>query len=123
MGDQLCLFEHSISIFVLWKIASIQLVFESARLWYVKTRRENAPTTRLRSRSFRSHTYGYNFILSLYPYGSASAFGTWAPISLSITAGEYDDILPWPVSQTIQIKVRDQLNPLNACSRQSIQKK
>ena len=27
--------------------------------------------------------------------------------------GEYDDILPWSVSRIIQIKVRDQLNPLN----------
>ena len=33
-------------------------------------------------------------------------------LSLSISAGEYDDILPWPVSKTIQIKMRNQLNPL-----------
>ena len=32
-------------------------------------------------------------------------------------AGEYGDILLWPVSKTIQIKVRDQLNPLNAWSQ------
>ena len=46
-----------------------------------------------------------------------AATGTWASISISISAGEYDDILPWPVSKTIQNKVRDQLNPLNTWSQ------
>ena len=45
MGDQICQFEHSNSTFILWKVTSIQLVFESARLWYLKLGRENAPTT------------------------------------------------------------------------------
>ena len=51
--------------------------------------------------------------LEFYPYGFAAAIGTWASISLSISAGEYD----WPVSQTNQIKVRDQLNSPNAWSQ------
>ena len=107
MGDQICQFEHSNCNFILWKVTSIKLVFESARLWYLKPGRENAPTTRLRSPVFRSHPYGYNFYLNLYPYGFAAAFGTWLSLSLSISPGEYEDILPWPVSKTIQIKVRD----------------
>ena len=110
MGDQICHFEQSNSTFTLWKVLSIQLVFESARLWYVKTGRQIAPTTRLRSPIFRFHPYGYNFYLNFYPYGFAAAIGTWASISLSISAGEYNDTLTWPVSKTIQIKVRDQLN-------------
>ena len=69
MGDQICQFEHSNSTFTLWKVTSVQLVFESARLWYLKPGRENAPTTRLRSPIFRSHPYGYNFYLNFYPYG------------------------------------------------------
>ena len=117
MGDQICQFEHSNSIFILWEITSIQLVFESAKLWYLKPARENAPNARLRSPIFRSHPYGYNFCLKLYPYGFAAAIGTWASISLSISAGEFDDILPWPVSKTIQMKMRDQLNPLNTRSQ------
>ena len=117
MGDQICQFEHSNSTFILWKVTSIQLVFESARLWYLKPGRENAPTTRLRSPIFRSHPYGYNFYLNLYPYEFAAAIGTWASISLSMSAGEYDDMLSWPVSKIIQIKVRDQLNPLNTWSQ------
>ena len=117
MGDQICQFEHSNSTFSFWKVTSIQLVFESARLWYLKPGRENAPTTRLRSPIFRSQPYGYNFYLKLYPCGFAAAIGTWASISLSISAGEYDDILPWPVSKTMQIRVRDQLNPPNTWSQ------
>ena len=107
MGDQICQFEHSNSTFILWKVTSIQFVSESAQLCYLKPGRENAPTARLRSPIFRSHPYGYNFYLNLYPYGFAAAIGTWASITLSISAVEYDDILPWPVSKTIQIKVRD----------------
>ena len=117
MGDQIYQFDHSNSTFLLWKITSIQLVFESARIWYLKPGRERGSTTLLRSPIFRSHPYGYNFYLNFYPYGFAAAIGTWASISLSISAGEYDDILPWPVSKTIQIKVRDELNPLNTWSQ------
>ena len=117
MGDQICQFEHSNCNFNLWKVTSIKLVFESARLWYLKPGRENVPTTRLRSPIFRSHPYGYNFYLNLYPYGLAAAIGTWVSLSLSISAGEYDDILFWPIFKTIQIKVRDQLNTLNASSQ------
>ena len=88
MGDQTCQFEHSNSTFILWKVTSIQLVFESAQSWYLKPGRGNAPTTRLRSPIFRSHPYGYNFYLNFYPYGFATAIGTWASISLSISACE-----------------------------------
>ena len=66
---------------------------------------------------FRSHPYGHNFCLNFYRYGFAAVIGTWASICLSISAGEYDDILPWPVSKTIQIKVHDQMNPLNTWSQ------
>ena len=117
MGDQICQFEHSKSTFILWKVTSIQFLFESAQLGYLEPGRENAPTTRLGSPIFRSHPYGYNFYLNFCPHGFAAAIGTRASISLSISAGEYDDILPWPVSKTIQIKVRDQLNPLNTWSQ------
>ena len=117
MGDQICQFEHSNSTFILWKVTSIQFVFDSAKLWYLKPGRKNAPTTRLRSPIFRSHPYGYSFYLNFYPYGFAAAIGTWASISRSISPGEYDDILLWPISKMIQIKVHDQLNPINTWSQ------
>ena len=122
MGGQICQFEHSNCNFILWRVTKFcgrpfKQVFESAKLWYLKPGRENAPTTQLRSPVFRSHPYGYKFYLNLYPYGFAAAIGTWLSLSLSISPGEYDDILPWPVSKTIQIKVRDQLNPLNVWSQ------
>ena len=76
MGDQICQFEHNNSNFILRKITTIKLVFESARLWYLKPGREIASTTRLRNPIFRSHPYSYNFYLNLYPYGFAAAIGT-----------------------------------------------
>ena len=117
MGDQIWQFEHSNSTFILWKVTSIQLVFESARLWYLKPGRENNPTTQLRSPIFSSHPYGYSFYLNFHPYGFAAAIGTWVSISVSLSAGEYDNILPWEVSKTIRIKVRDQLNSLSTWSQ------
>ena len=117
MGDQIYQFEHSNSTFILWEVTSVQLVFESARSWYLKLGRENAPTTRFRSPIFRFHPYGCNFYLNFYPYRFAAAIGTWASSSLSVCAGEYDDIFPWPVSKTIQNKVRNQMNPLNIWSQ------
>ena len=94
MGDQICQFEHNNSKFILRKDTSIKLVFESAQLWYLQRRRENASTTRHRSPIFCSQPYGYNFYLNLYPYGFAAAIATWASLSLSKSTGEYGDILP-----------------------------
>ena len=117
MGDQICQFEQCNSNFILRKISSIGLVFESAKLWYLKPGREDFPTTRLSSPIFCSHPYGYNFYLTLYPYGFSSAIGIWGSVSLSKSAVDYDDLLPWPVSKIIQLKVRDQMEPLNAWSQ------
>ena len=117
MGDQSCQFEHCICNFILWKISSIKLVFDSIKLRYLKPGLENVPTTRLRGFIFCSHPYGCNFYLTLYAYGFAAAIGTWVFVYLSISAGDYDDIVPWPVSKTIQLEVREQLHPLNSWSQ------
>ena len=45
------------------------------------------------------------------------AIGTWVSVSLSSFAGEYVDNLPWPVTKTIQLKDRHQLEPLNDWSQ------
>ena len=91
-------------------------VFDSTKLWYLKTGRENDPTTRLRSPNFRFRKYGYNIYLNLYPDGFAAAIDTWAAISFYISTGDYDDILPWPLSEKIHFKIRDQLQPLITAS-------
>ena len=51
MGDQIYQFEHSTTC-ILWKVTSIQLVFDSVRSWYLKPGRESALTTRHRSPIF-----------------------------------------------------------------------
>ena len=61
---------------------------------------------------FCSHIYGCQFYLIFYSFGFAAAIGKGVPISLPISVGEYDDILPWSVSKIIQIKVRDKLEPV-----------
>ena len=91
MGDQICEFEHRNSKLFLWKKTLKKLVFGTTNLWYLKTGRENAPTTRLRRPIFRSLPCGYNFYLILYPYGFDAAIRTWASVSFSISAGDCDD--------------------------------
>ena len=54
--------------------------------------------------------------MNVYCYGFAAAIGAWVSVSISKSAGNYHDILPWPVSKTIQLKVRDQLDTLSAWS-------
>ena len=53
-----------------------------------------AISIRLGSLIFRSHPYGFNFYLIFYFFGFAAAIGKWVFISLPISVGEYDDILP-----------------------------
>ena len=76
-----------------------------------------AISTRLGSLIFHHHAYGFNFYPNLYPFGFAVAMGTWVSVSLSFSAVDDDDILPWRVSKTIQVKIHDRLNPLNAWSQ------
>ena len=69
-----------------------------------------AISTRLGCLNFRSHPYGYKFYLIFYFFGFAVSIGKWVFISLPVTVGEFDDIMPWSVSKIIQIKCRDKLH-------------
>ena len=94
---------------ILWKLTSVKLVLgkSSARL-------DNAakdPSTHYNSAVYRTHPYGYNFFVQFYPYGLDSAAGNHASIMFALFPGDYDGLLTWPFPKTIQLSVRDQLDP------------
>ena len=98
---------------ILWKLTSLKLVFATAKS---SVRLENAakdPSTHYNSPVYRTHPYGYNFFVQFYPYGLDSAAGNHASIVFAFFPGDYDGLLTWPFPKTIQLSVRDQLDPQN----------
>ena len=98
---------------VMWKLTSLKLVFDTAKS---PARLDNAAkdsSTHYNSPLYHTHTYGYNFFAQFYPYGLDAAAGNHASIMFALFPGDYDGLLKWPFSKTIQISVRNQLDPLN----------
>ena len=97
----------------LWKLTSVKLVFDTAKS---SARLDNAAkdsSTHYNSPVYRTHPYGYNFFVQFYPYGVDSAAGNHASIMFALFPGDYDGLLAWPFRKTIQLSVRDQLDPQN----------
>ena len=95
---------------ILWKLPSLKLVFDTARS---SARLDNAakdPSTHYNSPVYRTHPYGYNFLVQFYPYGLDSAAGNHASNMFALFTGDYDGLLTWPFPKTIQLSVPDQLD-------------
>ena len=96
---------------VMWKLTSVKLVFDTAKS---SARLDNAakdPSTHYNSPVYRTHTFGYNFFVQFYPYGLDSAAGNHASIMSALFPGDCDGLLTWPFPKTIQLSVRDHLDP------------
>ena len=69
---------------ILWKLTSLNLVFDTAKS---SARLDNAakdPSTDYNSPVYRTHPYGYNFFVQFYPYGLDSAAGNHASIMFAL---------------------------------------
>ena len=98
---------------ILWKLTSLNLVFDTAKS---SARLDNAakdPSTLYNSPVYRTYPYGYNFFVQFYPYGLGSAAGNHASIMFAFFPGDYDGLSAWPFPKTIHLSVRDQLDPQN----------
>ena len=87
------------------------MVFDTAKS---SARLDNAAkdtSTHYKSPVYRTHPYGYNFFVQFYPHGLDSAAGNHASFMFALFAGDYDGLLTWPFHKTIQLSVRDQLDP------------
>ena len=98
---------------ILWNLTSVKLVSDTAKS---SARLDNAakdPSVHYNSPVYRTHPYGYNFFVQFYPYGLDSSAGNHASIMFALFPGDYDGLLTWPFPKTIQLSVRDQLDPQN----------
>ena len=98
---------------ILWKLISLKLVFDTAKSSARLDDAAKDPSTHYNSPVYRTHPYGYNFFVQFYPYGLDSAAGNHASIMFVLFPGDYDALLTRPFPKTIQLSVRDQLDPQN----------
>ena len=98
---------------ILWKLTSWKLVFDTAKSSAQLDNAAKDPSTHYNRPVYRTHPYGYNFFVQFYPYGLDSAAGNHASIMFALFPGDYDGLLTWPFPKTIQLSVRDQLDPQN----------
>ena len=99
---------------ILWRIPSVRFIFDSAKSAHRQSKPLNDKTTGYWSPVFRTHPYGYNFIIRFHPYGIDATAGQFATILFAFFPGDYDGLLRWPFPKAIHLSLRDQLDPLNA---------
>ena len=98
---------------ILWRISSVQFIFNSARSAHRQSKPINDKTTGAWSPVFRTHPYGYNFAIRFHPYGLDATAGQFAALIFAFFPGDYDGLLRWPFPKVIHLSLRDQLDPLN----------
>ena len=113
LHDKIRQLEPGNSDVIIWKIPSVQFVFDSAKMARPSSDPLIEPATSFSSPIFRTHPHGYNFLIKLYPYGIGPATGKCASILFTLFPGDYDNLLQWPFSKIIHIGIRDQLDPMN----------
>ena len=98
---------------IIWKLENFSVVFNNAKQ-FEEIENKNIIDPNLTrdfcSTAFLSKPYGYSFFIRAFPYGCGPAIGKSMSITISLIAGPFDDILPWPFKGTIQISVFKQDN-------------
>ena len=56
----------------------------------------------------KPESYGYKLKVKLYPNGSGSDKNTHLSVFINVMKGEYDVILPWPLSKKVKFTLIDQ---------------
>ena len=98
---------------ILWRIPSVRFIFDSAKSAHRQSKPIDDKTTGYWSPVFRTHPYGYNFIVRFHPYGIDATAGQFAALILAFFPGDYDGLLRWPCPKVIHLSLRDQLDPLD----------
>ena len=99
---------------ILWRISSVRFIFDSAKSAHRQSKPIDDKTTGYWSPVFRTHPYGYNFIIRFHPYGIDATARQFATIIFALFPGDYHGLLRWPFPKAIHLSLRDQLDPLNA---------
>ena len=99
---------------ILWRISSVRFIFDSAKSAHRRSKPIDDKASGYWSPVFRTHPYGYNFIIRFHPYGIDATAGQFAALIFAFFPGDYDGLLRWPFPKVIHLSLRDQLDPLNA---------
>ena len=98
---------------IIWRLENFSIIFNNAKLFEeAENRKDTNPnlTRDFCSTAFLSKPYGYSFFIGPFPYGCGPANGKSMSITISLTAGPFDDILTWSFKGTTQISVFRQDN-------------
>ena len=98
---------------ILWRISSVEFIFDSAKTAHRQSKPIDGKTTGYWSPVFRTHPYGYNFIIRFHPYVIDATAGQFATL-MFVFPGDYDGLLRWPFPKAIHLSLRDRLDTLNA---------
>ena len=98
---------------ILWRICSVNFVYCSAKSAHRASKPIDDKSSGYWSPMFRTHPYGYNFIIQFYPYGLGTNAGQFVTIFSAFFPGDCDNLLRWPFPKKIHLGLRDQLDPLN----------
>ena len=98
---------------ILWRIPSVRFVFDSAKSAHRRSKPIDDKSSSFWSPVFRTHPYGYNFIVRFRLYGIDTVAGHFATLIFAFFPGDYYGILRWPFPKVIHLRLRDQLDPLN----------
>ena len=99
---------------ILWRVSSVRFIFHSAKSAHRQSKPIDDKASGYWSPVFRTHPYGYNFIIRFHPYGIDATAGHFATLIFAFFPGDYDGLLRWPFPKAIHLSLRDQLDPLNA---------
>ena len=99
---------------ILWRISSVRFIFDSAKSARCHSKPIDDKSSGYWSPVFRTHPYGYNFIIRFYPFGIDATAGQFATLIFAFFPGDYDGLLRWPFPKAIHLSLRDQLDPFNA---------
>ena len=99
---------------ILWRISSVRFIFDSAKSAHRQSKPIDDKASGYWSPVFRTHPYGYIFIIRFHPYGIDATAGQFATFIFAFFPGDYDGLLRWPFPKANHLSLRDQLDPLNA---------
>ena len=99
---------------ILWRIPSVRFIFDSAKSAHRQSKPLDDKTAGYWSPVFRTHPYGYKFVIRFHPYGIDATAGQFATVIFAFFPGDYDGLLRWPFPKVIHFSLGDQLDPLNA---------
>ena len=93
LSDKIRQLEAGYNNTILWRISSVRFIFDSAKLAHRQSKPFGDKVFGYWSPVFRTHPYGYNFIIRFHPYGIDETAGQFATLIFAFFFGDYYGLL------------------------------